>query len=174
MPPEHLVVGREEGEKGCELAQICCSVGEFGAAANGLKGAFQACTNADCFVKNGVSVTPALFWRLSRRLGGGTSPPACVITGIRGANTLPRLGARTRGAWRRLRGFTSDLRRHACLSLPCRSANCPRILNGPEGGVGLDFSRGDGGVVDAKWGRGRKKIDPPISFGIIRNRVAAV
>lgn len=37
----------------------------------------------------------------------------------------------------------------------------------------MDFSRGDGGVVDVKWGRGeKKKIDPPISFGIIRNRVA--
>lgn len=41
----------------------------------------------------------------------------------------------------------------------------------------LDFSRGDGGgaVVDVKiCGGGKKKIDPPISFGIIRNCVVVV
>lgn len=58
---DHLVVGpakkkKKKGKCG-ELAQICCSVGEFGAAANAQKGAFKSCTNAAYLKRNGVSVT---------------------------------------------------------------------------------------------------------------------
>lgn len=86
------------------------------------------------------------------------SPPACVITGIRGADTLPgwvrRPGEPGGG------GAASHQTSAATLVyfLPCWSANCPRILNGPERGLVFDFSRGEGGgaVVDVKF-VGKKK-----------------